>query len=225
MRSNSNHQLTVLVAVLAALVTLAGCGVGSGEEAGSGAAAEPAPGLLDSALNALSKPAVTLPEGTVLEARLVQTLSTDTHEVDSSFDATLAEPVVVDGETVLPAGSRLWGKVVEADKGGRVEGRAHLGVLLTGLETADGERVDISTDTLRRNAAATKRDDAEKIGIGAGIGAAIGAIAGGGKGAAIGAAAGGGAGTGAVLATRGDAAVLPSETLLQFTLRHPVTLD
>ena len=43
-----------------------------------------------------------------------------------------------------------------------------------------------------------------KIGIGAGAGAAIGAILGGGDGAAKGAAIGGAGGTGVVLATRGD---------------------
>lgn len=225
MRCNDNHQRKVLIAMLAALLVLAGCGVGAGEENSSGETAEPSPGVIESAFSAISKPSVTLPEGTILEARLVQTLSTATHEVDSTFEATLAEPLIVDGETVAPAGTRLWGKVVESDKGGRVEGRAHLGVLLTEMETAGDKRIGITTDTLRRNAPATKREDAEKIGIGAGIGAAIGAIAGGGKGAAIGAAAGGGAGTGAVLATRGDAAVLPSETLLQFTLRHSVSLD
>jgi hypothetical protein len=62
------------------------------------------------------------------------------------------------------------------------------------------------------------------VGIGAGVGAAIGAIAGGGKGAAIGAGAGGAAGTGTVLATRGDPAVLPSESLITFKLQAPVTV-
>ena len=66
--------------------------------------------------------------------------------------------------------------------------------------------------------------DAEKIGGGAALGAIIGAIAGGGKGAAIGAGAGGAAGTGTVLATRGKAAVLPSESRLTFRLSAPVTI-
>src|SRR6266511_178751 len=50
------------------------------------------------------------------------------------------------------------------------------------------------------------------------------AIAGGGKGAAIGAGAGGGAGTGLVLATRGDPAVVPSESKLTFRLQGPITV-
>jgi hypothetical protein len=52
----------------------------------------------------------------------------------------------------------------------------------------------------------------------------IGALAGGGKGAAIGAGVGGGAGAGAVVATRGYAAKLPSETRVTFRLKAPVTI-
>jgi hypothetical protein len=70
----------------------------------------------------------------------------------------------------------------------------------------------------------SRRDDAAKVGIATGIGAAVGAIAGGGKGAAIGAATGAGAGTGVVLATRGDAAEIASETVLNFQLTSPVTV-
>ena len=64
--------------------------------------------------------------------------------------------------------------------------------------------------------------DAKKVGIGAGLGAISGAIAGGGRGAAVGAGAGGAAGGGVVLATRGEAAVIPSESRLTFHLRTPI---
>ena len=107
-----------------------------------------------------------------------------------------------------PGGASVTGVVVESDPGGRVKGVARIAVQLTGLRTDDGQQIEISTGSVARQARTTKSEDAQKIEIGAGIGAAVGAIAGGGKGAAIGAAAGGGAGTGAVLATRGKAAVL-----------------
>ncbi len=60
------------------------------------------------------------------------------------------------------------------------------------------------------------------MGIASGVGAIIGAIAGGGKGAAIGAGVGAGAGGGAVLATRGEHAVIPSESRLVFQTRTPI---
>jgi hypothetical protein len=85
--------------------------------------------------------------------------------------------------------------------------------------------VAIQTSSSGAQAKQTHGEDAKKIGIGAGIGAAIGAIAGGGGGAAKGAAAGAGAGTGAVLATHGDAAVIPAESVLRFELAEPVTVN
>ena len=54
---------------------------------------------------------------------------------------------------------------------------------------------------------------------GAAIGSIIGALAGGGKGAAIGAGVGGGTGAGSEIITKGDQVKIPSETLLDFTLR------
>jgi hypothetical protein len=57
-----------------------------------------------------------------------------------------------------------------------------------------------------------------------GAGAAVGAIAGGGKGAAVGAGVGAAAGVGTAMATRGKPAVIPAETLIQFSLRTPVTI-
>jgi hypothetical protein len=165
---------------------------------------------------------LTLPEGMPLVVRTTSALSTKTQVAGQSFIAHLDQPLVLNGREVLPRGAELEGVVVESDKGGRVKGVATISVRMTHLITPGGRSVDISTSTITHDANATKKKDAVKIGIGSGVGAAIGAIAGGGKGAAIGAAAGGGAGTGVVLGTHGDAAVIPSESVLHFTLRSPV---
>ena len=157
--------------------------------------------------------------------RTTTTLSTKTHEPGQTFAASLEEPLIHSGRVIAPKGAEVEGRIVEADKGGRVKGRAELAVQLTSLRTADGHAVHIATNTVTQEAHGTKGKDAAKIGIGSGVGAAIGAIAGGGKGAAIGAAAGAGAGTGVVLATRGDPAVIPAETVLQFELHSPVTVS
>ena len=209
---------------LAALLVPAGCNKDSGSnqeepeqttgarDGGSGAALAAKP----------QASTVTLPEGTPLTVRTTTALSTKTQQSGQTFTAHLEQPLFYSGREIAPKGAAVEGEIVEADKGGRVKDRASLAVQLTRLDTAGGQ-VEISTNTITREANATKRKDAAKIGIGSGVGAAIGAIAGGGKGAAIGAAAGAGAGTGVVLATHGDAAVIPSETVLEFALRSPVT--
>lgn len=192
----------------------------SGEPGGSSTAREQ---------SAASKPAptprkTTLEAGTALTVRTTNTLSTKTVQSGETFTASLEEPIVDGSRVIAPRGATVYGKVVNADPGGRVKGVASLTVRLTELQTADGQRVAINTDSYGVRARTTKKKDATKVGIASGVGAAIGAIAGGGDGAAKGAGIGAGAGAGAVLATRGDPAVIPSESVITFSLTDPVTL-
>jgi hypothetical protein len=166
----------------------------------------------------------TIRSGAQISIFTAKELSTKTVRDGDLFTASLARPIV-DGDWVIAKrGATVQGVVVNSDPGGRVKGRASMTVKLRSLQLADGRTVDLSTNSYTKEAKGTKKKDAMKIGIGAGIGAAIGAIAGGGKGAAIGAGAGGGAGTGLVLATRGDPAVIPSESQLTFRLKGPITV-
>jgi hypothetical protein len=146
---------------------------------------------------------VTIPAGTTLRLDLKSSVASDTSKVEDTVRASLRQAVVVDGQTVLPVGTELVGTVTDVAQSGRVKGRARVAYRFSSLRH-DSERYDIATATIAHEAEATKKKDATKIAIGAGAGAAVGAILGGGSGAAKGAAIGGGAGTGAVLATRGD---------------------
>ncbi|MGH9614949.1 MAG: hypothetical protein ACRD4P_17940 [Bryobacteraceae bacterium] len=166
----------------------------------------------------------TLAAGTPLTVRINESLSTKTAQSGDPFTGVLERPIERGGWLIAPRGAAVSGRVVESDPGGRVRGRATLALQLISIRGADGRNIRVSTASVLREAASTKKKDATKVGIGAGLGAVIGALAGGGKGAAIGAAAGGGAGGGLVAATRGDPAVIPSETLLKFSLANPVTV-
>jgi hypothetical protein len=167
---------------------------------------------------------VTLNAGTLLPVRLVDGLTSERNLPGDSFTATLDKELVADGFVIAERGARVEGRVVSSDKGGRVKGVSALQVELVRLQTSDGQTVAIQTDGFERRAEETHGQDAAKVGAGAAFGAVIGAIAGGGKGAAIGAGVGGGAGAGTVMATRGNAATLPSETRVTFRLRAPVTV-
>ena len=152
------------------------------------------------------------------------TISTTANKAGEAFSAVLAQSIV-DGDWIIAKqGARVDGVVVESDPGGKVKGVASMTLALRRLTLADGRTIELDTDTFIQEAKTTKGKDAKRVGIGAGIGAAIGAIAGGGKGAAIGAAVGGGGGAAASLATRGDAAEVASETELKFTLTSPITI-
>ncbi|MEQ1573444.1 MAG: hypothetical protein ABL993_04285 [Vicinamibacterales bacterium] len=145
---------------------------------------------------------VTVPVGTTLRLELKSAVSSDGSKVEDVVRAEVREAVSVEGATVLPVGTELEGTITEVERSGRVKGRAHVAYRFNSINVS-GDRYDVGTAPVSHMAEATKGEDATKIAIGAGAGAAIGAIVGGGDGAAKGAAIGGGAGTGAVLATRG----------------------
>ncbi len=159
--------------------------------------------------------------GQVITIRTTRELSTKTIKTGDVFSAILEQPITSDGWVVAATGAKLDGRVVEVDKGGRLKGKANISIELTSLTTSDGQKVEIVTTPVSAEAAANKGKDAAKIGVGAGAGAAIGAIAGGGTGAAVGAVIGGGAGA----AMRGEAADIPAETVMAFELRSPVTIQ
>jgi hypothetical protein len=167
---------------------------------------------------------VTLTAGTLIPARTVERLSSDRNQAGDGFTATLDAALVVNGLVIAERGAHLEGKVVQADKAGRVKGVSELSIELTQLTTSDGQHVPIETESFIKHGQTSKKEDAAKIGGGAALGAIIGAIAGGGAGAAIGTAVGGAAGTGAVIGTRGKAVAIAPETRISFRLRSAVTL-
>jgi hypothetical protein len=164
-----------------------------------------------------------IPAGTRLSLTLSTSVASDTSKVEDAVRARLAKPVMIDGVEAMPQGAELVGSVTEAERSGRVKGLASVAFRFQRL-TAWDETHDIQTARIARQAESTKKEDATKVGIGAGAGALIGAIAGGGKGAAIGGAVGAGAGTGAVMATRGDEVSLPAGTTVTTTLQEPLTV-
>ena len=170
-----------------------------------------------------TEPKTLIPAGTRLRVALTDAVSSDKNHAGDSFMGVLAEPIVIDGKTVLEKGTQVRGRVVEAKESGRVKGRASIRLTLTEI-VLDGDSLNISTKPYSAIAESTKKRDAAIIGGGAGLGAAIGAIAGGGKGALIGAGIGGGAGTGAVLATKGKEIRYSPETRIPFTLARSVEI-
>jgi hypothetical protein len=167
---------------------------------------------------------VTLPVGTSLPLELTTSLTSETAQVEMPVSARLRQAVMVDGVTVLPAGSVVNGEVTEVDRPGRVQGRARLGVRFTSV-TVGGRREELRTNPVTFEGEASKGEDATKIGAGAGIGAVIGGIVGGKSGAAKGGAIGGAAGTGAVLATRGKDVEVASGTDVNATLASAVDVE
>jgi len=166
---------------------------------------------------------VTIPSGTTLAVRLVDTIDSETAQPGQSFKATLDSPLAFEGDVVVPAGYDVEGHVVDVKSAGKFAGQSLLALQLDRISVG-GKYYNIQTDQYRRQGASRTKNTAEKVGAGAAIGAIIGGIAGGGKGAGIGAAAGGGLGGGVQAATHGQQIKLASESVLNFTLQGPVTV-
>lgn len=167
---------------------------------------------------------VTIQSGTKLVVRLNQEISSDRAVSGDTFVGTLESPVVLNNALIAEKGSSVRGKIVTAQKGSRGGGSSSLTLVLTNINTTDGQQVGVETSYYQQQGPSSTRQNMEKVGGGAALGAIIGAIAGGGKGAAIGAGAGGAAGGGSVLLTHAKPAVLQSETKLDFELTRPVVI-
>lgn len=166
---------------------------------------------------------VTVPAGTTLAVRLVDTLDSETAQQGQTFRATLSSPISVDGDIVIPVGHDVEGHVVNVQSAGKFAGKSLLALQLDRISAA-GKYYNIQTDQWHREGSSRGKNTAEKVGAGAAIGAVLGGLIGGGKGAAIGAASGGGIGGGVQAATKGQQIKLPSETVLNFTLQSAVSV-
>jgi hypothetical protein len=166
----------------------------------------------------------TIPSGTTLTIRMVDSVDSERDRVGQTFQASLDEPVLdPDGRTLVPRGSDVLVKLVDDQQSGKIEGRTVLTLDIVSLRI-NGRDVDIDTVPITEQSDSRTARSGKVIGGTAALGAIIGAIAGGGKGAAIGAGAGAGAGTVGQVATKGQRVRIPSETRLTFTLQQPVRL-
>ena len=164
---------------------------------------------------------VVVPAGTVITVRLAQAVGSKINHAGDNFEATVVNPVEVDGQTVISAGATATGTVAEAAPLGRFKGGAKLGLTLDAV-TIGGRTYPVQTTAVTRTEKGKGKRTATMVGGGAGLGALIGGLAGGGKGAAIGAVAGAGAGTAGTAFTGNKDIVIPAESALSFRLTQPL---
>jgi hypothetical protein len=229
-------RMAAVTRLLAISLFLTGAGCSSKPAANGGnsansASSPNAPGANGAQGNAQAVPApapeppppVVIPAGTTLTITLDQTVNSQTANNGDPFAASLAVPVTSGTLVVLPVGTKVGGTIVTAQSAGRFKGNALLQLSLDSLRL-NGTPYPIQTNEIEDVGKGRGKRTAVGAGGGAAFGAIIGAVAGGGKGAAIGALAGGGAGTAGAAFTGKKDIVLPAETRLHFKLAQPLTV-
>jgi hypothetical protein len=166
---------------------------------------------------------IVVPQGTPIEVVLDQSLSSKTSTAGQSFSATVIDPVVVDGQVVIPKGAHARGTVTSVKAAGRFKGASELGLALRHIEI-NGQRYEVAASTPELSKKGKGKRTGALVGGGAGGGALIGGLAGGGKGALIGGLLGAGAGTGGAAFTGNRDVELPAETALRFRLVKPLEI-
>ena len=165
--------------------------------------------------------AVSLPVGTVITVRMIDSIDSDVTQEGEKFLASLDDPLVVDERIVVERGADVTVQVVRVEQSGKFAGRDEVALKLSDI-TIGGKKYAVASNYAEVASGSRGERTAKVVGGTAALGAIIGAIAGGGKGAAIGATAGAGAGAAVQAATRGQRVQIPSESRLDFTLTQPL---
>jgi hypothetical protein len=172
----------------------------------------------------------TLPSGSTVEVRLDQEIGTKVSKVGDSFTATVENAVVAqNGVTVVPAGSKVHGKVTGVDNSDRVGDAAVIKIDFERL-TVNGQdhpfNAKVTATNLQTRGGDTRDETLKKAGIGAAAGAVLGAVLSGGDldkillGGALGAA----AGTAISLGMGETEAVLPAGTRMTLQTTQTVSM-
>ena len=172
---------------------------------------------------AASSSGIQIPGGSQIVVRLIDSVDSQRDQLGQTFRASVDQPVIVNGQTVIPRGADVVATLIDAQKSGKIQGRTVLTLDLKSI-TVNGRTYDITTTGVSQASASRGARSAKVIGGTAALGAIIGGITGGGRGAAIGAGSGAAVGTAAEVATSGQRVRVPSETRLTFTLQNPLNL-
>ncbi len=187
---------------------------------------------------AVAEQGTSLPAGTGFRMRLETALSTHTSKEGDIFRGRVTEAVTVNGQTMVPAGASVTGRVIKLSEPRRIAGTPSIALLpdrivmpngnefiitATVVDTAKSSGTTVDDEGRIHGAGRTGRDNVE-LAAGAGTGAVIGALAGGAKGLFI----GGGLGFSAVAAhwlSKRHSAELPAGTEITLELNRPVMMS
>jgi len=176
-----------------------------------------------------------VPAGTALMVKLETTLATFSNKAGDPFRGSVTKPIVINGATLVPAGSIVEGRVTKVNEPRRISGKPTIGILPEAVILPTGERIfldatlvdtnigqgtDVNAEGQFKGSGHDKRDGIEQ-GAGAAGGMLIGGLIGGGPGILIGGAIGA-TGTTVHWLVKHRSATLPAGTELTLELNRPL---
>jgi hypothetical protein len=178
-----------------------------------------------------------IPAGTALTVKLETTLATFSNKAGDRFQARLTQPIVLNGNTVIPAGAMVEGRVTKVSEPRRIAGKPTIGIMPETLILPTGERffldatlvdtnagrdTDVNQEGQFKGSGHDRRDQVEAGGGTAG-GMLIGGLIGGPPGILIGGVVGASS-TGAHWLSKHRSATLLAGTQLTLELNRPLTM-
>jgi hypothetical protein len=175
-----------------------------------------------------------VPNGTIVTGLLESTIDTKVSQNGDRFKMTVQSPMEFRGAVIE-------GHISGVGRSGRVSGRGNVTFnfdtitlrdgktydfagFLQSIKDQNGKDIKVDTEGVAKSGSQTK-ETAKRGGIGAGLGAIIGAIAGGGTGAAVGAIIGGGVGAGSVVVQGRDDVQLFKGSMITVQASSPIRND
>ena len=188
------------------------------------------------AVTAVAQNNISLPAGTMLKVKLLQTLTTSSKSGDN-FSGRVTEAVMIDGKPVVPIGATVQGRVINANEPRRISGKPTITIFPDTLVMPNGDyftlnatlqNTDLYNGTSVNNEGQFKgkgydNKDLIEMGAGTGGGMLVGGLIGGGKGVLIGGAVGASA-TVTHWLVKKNSATLPAGTLLTMELSRPLAM-
>lgn len=153
MRSSEIRAIPLL-----ALTLLVACGKPTGVPEPSPGNTQKLPFDRESRANGISPsqslipPSSRLPEGAPVTVRLRNTLSSASAQAGDSFEGTLDDPVAVEGQTLIPSGAAVTGRVLDVKPSGNSRSPGYMRIALVSVSVS-GKTVLIETSSIFAKAA------------------------------------------------------------------------
>ena len=197
------------------------------------------PCILLTAAMSVAQTVPAVPAGTALMVKLETTLATFSNKVGDPFRGKISQPVMANGQVMIPAGATVEGRVTKVSEPRRVSGKPVIGILPEAVIMPSGERyfldatlvdtnlgrgTDVNEEGQFKGSGRPERNDKLEIGGGTAGGLLVGGLIGGGPGVVVGGIVGAGSTTVHWL-SKTRSAILPAGTELTLELNRPLTMS